>query len=259
MADLIRKATLQRGYDPRRFALMAYGGSGPVHAASYGADLGISEIIIPLNAPVHSAYGGALSDVRFSLRYSDPLTLPVEPSKLEGIYAPMERDGDKLLSDADIPGKDRRFERWVEARFRRQVHTVRVRVPNKIASVEAVNEVAKAFEAEYERLFGPGSALKDAGIELVDYGVDAVGVVSKPAPAKHANGGGSEPRTRRKAFCPVFGGMVDTPIYDGTKLKAGTSISGPAVIEHLGTTIVLHTGHRGRVDEFGNTRIALGH
>src|SRR6185295_10860199 len=56
MADLIRKTTLQRGHDPRRFALMAYGGSGPVHAASYGADLGMSEIIIPFHASVHSAY-----------------------------------------------------------------------------------------------------------------------------------------------------------------------------------------------------------
>ena len=83
MADLIRKTTLQRGHDPRAFALMAFGGSGPVHAASYGADLGMSEIIIPFNASVHSAFGSALSDVRFSLRYSDPLTLPVEPARLE--------------------------------------------------------------------------------------------------------------------------------------------------------------------------------
>ena len=93
MADLIRKTTLQRGYDPRRFAMMAYGGSGPVHAASYGGDLGVKTIIIPYHASVHSAYGGGLSDVRFSLRYSDPLTLPVAPEKLEGIYARMEEQG----------------------------------------------------------------------------------------------------------------------------------------------------------------------
>jgi N-methylhydantoinase A len=259
MADLIRKTTLQRGHDPRRFALMAYGGSGPVHAASYGADLGISEIIIPLNAPVHSAFGGALSDVRFSLRYSDPLTLPVEPAKLESIFMPMERDGDKLLADADIAPADRRFERWVEARFRRQVHTVRVRVANEIATAETVAQVAKDFEAEYERLFGVGSALKDAGIEMVDYGVDAVGIVRKPPATMHSSGGGAESHTSRKAFCPLVGGMIDTPIYEGTTLKANATISGPAVIEHPGTTIVLHTGHRARVDEFGNTRIASGH
>ena len=259
MADLIRKTTLQRGYDPRRFALMAYGGSGPVHAASYGADLGMSEIIIPFHASVHSAYGSALSDVRFSLRYSDPLTLPVEPRKLEEIYAPMERDGDKLLADADVAKGDRRFERWVEARYRRQVHSVRVRAPGRIDSVAAVKQIGEAFEAEYERLFGPGSALKDAGVELVNYGVDAIGIVAKPAAAKHTGGNGTAARVRRMAFCPIAGEMIDTPIYEGAALRAGTSISGPAVIEHPGTTIVLHTGHSARIDEFGNTRIASSH
>lgn len=258
MADLIRKTTLQRGHDPRAFALMAYGGSGPVHAASYGADLGISEIIVPFNASVHSAYGSALSDVRFSLRYSDPLTLPVEPAKLENLYAAMERSGAKLLADAEVGEGNRRFERWVEARYRRQVHTVRVRVPGKLDSAARVDEIAAAFEAEYERLFGPGSALKDAGIEMVDYGVDAIGIVAKPPAAKQPGGSSATPRLRRQAFCPVFNEMVETPVYEGASLPAGSVISGPAVIEHPGTTIVLHTGHTARIDEFGNTRIASG-
>jgi N-methylhydantoinase A len=259
MADLIRKTTLQRGYDPRAFALMAYGGSGPVHAASYGADLGMSEIIIPFNASVHSAYGSALSDVRFSLRYSDPLTLPVEPARLENLYTPMENSGDKLLIDADVAPGNRRFERWVEARYRRQVHTVRVRVPGRLDSVARVDEIATAFEAEYERLFGPGSALKDAGIEMVDYGVDAIGIVAKPSAAKQTGGNSTTHRLRRQAYCSIVNAMVDTPIYDGAGLPAGATISGPAMIEHPGTTIVLHTGHKARIDEFGNTRIASGH
>jgi N-methylhydantoinase A len=259
MADLIRKTTLQRGHDPRAFALMAYGGSGPVHAASYGADLGMSEIIIPFNASVHSAYGSAQSDVRFSLRYSDPLTLPVEPAKLESLYTPMEASGDKLLVDADVAPADRRFERWVEARYRRQVHTVRVRVPGRLDSVARVDEIAVAFEAEYERLFGPGSALKDAGIEMVDYGVDAIGIVQKPSAARQMGGSSTTPRLRRQAYCSVVNAMVDTPIYDGAGLPAGATVSGPAMIEHPGTTIVLHTGHKARIDEFGNTRIVSGH
>ncbi len=259
MADLIRKTTLQRGHDPRAFALMAYGGSGPVHAASYGADLGMSEIIIPFNASVHSAFGSAQSDVRFSLRYSDPLTLPVEPAKLESLYTPMETSGDKLLLDADVAPADRRFERWVEARYRRQVHTVRVRVPGRLDSVVHVDEIAVAFEAEYERLFGPGSALKDAGIEMVDYGVDAIGIVQKPSAARQTGGSSTTPRLRRQAYCSVVNAMVDTPIYDGALLPAGATVSGPAMIEHPGTTIVLHTGHKARIDEFGNTRIVSGH
>jgi N-methylhydantoinase A len=134
-----------------------------------------------------------------------------------------------------------------------------VRAPGRIDSVAAVKQIGEAFEAEYERLFGPGSALKDAGVELVNYGVDAIGIVAKPAAAKHTGGNGTAARVRRMAFCPIAGEMIDTPIYEGAALRSGTSISGPAVIEHPGTTIVLHTGHSARIDEFGNTRIASSH
>src|SRR6185437_15582585 len=153
------------------------------------------------------------------------------------LYAPMEKDGDKILAEADVTPENRRFERWVEARYRRQVHTVRVRVPSKLDSAAAVGNIGTAFEAEYERLFGPGSALKDAGIEMVDYGVDAIGVVAKPPAARQSGGSVAAPRLTRKAFCPMVNGLVDTPVYEGAGLAAGTSISGPAVIEHPGTTI----------------------
>jgi N-methylhydantoinase A len=236
---------------------MAYGGSGPVHAASYGSDLGVPEIIVPLLAPVHSAYGAALSDIRFSLRFSDPLTLPVQPAKLEAIYVPMEAQGDERLASADVDRKNRRFERWTEARYRRQVHTVRVPVPASIRTEDDVKAIGWAFEAEYERLFGPGSGLKDAGIEFVDYGVDAIGVVEKPQPPKPKAGKPGEPRLRRPTYCPLTNRMVDTPIWEGSALPPGSKLTGPAVIEHPGTTVVLHSGHTARIDEFGNTRITI--
>jgi N-methylhydantoinase A len=255
MADLIRKTTLQRGHDPRRFAMMAYGGSGPVHAASYGRDLDVPEIIVPLQAPVHAAYGAAISDIRFSLRFSDPLTLPIDAGKLEAIYTPMEAQGDERLATADVDHKNRRFERWTEARYRRQVHTVRVPVSASIRTEEDVTAIGTAFEAEYERLFGPGSGLKDAGIELVDYGVDAVGVVEKLRPVRPKPGQAGKPRLCRLTYCPNTDRMVDTPIWEGSALPPGSELSGPAVIEHTDTTIVLHRGHSARIDEFGNTRI----
>jgi N-methylhydantoinase A len=257
MADLIRKTTLQRGHDPRGFALMAYGGSGPVHAASYSSDLGVSEIIVPLHASVHSAYGAAVAEVRFSLRFSDPLTLPVVPERLEAIFRPMEARGGELLAAADVEPGERRFERWVEARFRRQVHTVRVPAAGLIASADDVQAIATAFEAEYERLFGAGSALKDAGIEMVDYGVDAIGAVEAPPVDGALPSGGKTvpPRLRRPAFCPFAGGMVDTAVYDGRELGAGWQVAGPAVIEQPGTTIVVHSAQMAGVDDFGNFRI----
>lgn len=256
MADLIRKVTLERGYDPRDFVMMAYGGSGPAHVGSYGADVGAGEIIIPYFATVHSAYGAALSDMHFSLRHSEPIVLPVDPHRLEGIYAAMEVRGAEALAAADVAPPRRVFRRWVEARFRRQVHHVRVAAPARFdeASLAALPAV---FEREYERLFGRGSALKDAGVELVNYGVEAIGVVDKPPLERASAGAGATPRTERPAWCPQRGAMVSTPIYDGPSLPAGTELEGPLVIEHPGTTIVALAGQRVRIDEWRHTRLML--
>jgi N-methylhydantoinase A len=254
MADLIRKTTLERGHDPRQFVMMAYGGSGPVHAASYGSDIGVREIIIPFHAPVHSAYGCNLSDVRFSLRASDPMVLPVPPEKLEAIFTAMEAQGAELLARADVAGAARRYERWIEARYRRQVHTVRIPAPAVVESDKAVAAIAAAFAAEYERLFGPGSALKDAGIECVNYGVDAVGIVTKPTAHRQVTSDASEPRLR-PVFCPIRSQMIETPVYDGRRLRESDTVIGPAIIEHPATTIVIHAGQHSRIDRFGNTRI----
>lgn len=256
MADLIRKSTLERGYDARDFVMMAYGGSGPAHAASYGAEVGVREIIVPYFATVHSAYGAAISDVRFSLAFSDPLTLPVAADRVESIYAEMEKRGKALLAEADVRPGQRRYERWVEARYRRQVHHVRIPVPTRF-DMEATQALARAFHEEYERLFGRGSGLRDAGIELVNYGVEAIGVVDKPATERAPSGKAPNPRAKRPTYCPRRRAMVETSIYDGPALPAGMVIAGPAVIEHPGTNIVVLDGQNARIDHFRHTHIAL--
>jgi len=255
MADLIRKTTLERGHDTRDFTMMAYGGAGPTHACSYGPDAGCSEIVIPAVATVHSAYGAAVTDIRFSLRYSDPVVLPVPPAHLEGIYATMEAEGGALLVEADVRDADRRYERWVEARYRRQVHTVRVPAPARIDAA-GIDAIADAFHREYERLFGIGTGLKGAGIELINYGVDAIGRVGRHPPERIAPAlGAPQVRVIRKAWCSVATMLVDTPVYDGPSLGAGAELAGPAVIEQPGTTVVLLTGQHARVDEFGHIHV----
>jgi N-methylhydantoinase A len=236
--------------------MMAYGGSGPAHAGSYGADVGAAEVIIPYFATVHSAYGAALSDMRFSLRHSEPIVLPVDPARLEGIYAAMEARGTEALAAADVPRERRVFRRWVEARFRRQVHHVRVEAPARFDE-SSLAALPATFEREYERLYGRGSALNDAGVELVNYGVEAIGIVDKPPVERAASGAGPVPRTERAAWCPHRRSMVTTPIYDGAFLPAGTELEGPLVIEHPGTTIVALAGQRVRIDEWRHTRLIL--
>lgn len=257
MADLIRKCTLERGHDPRNFVMMAYGGAGPVHAASYAAEAGVTKLLVPYFATVHSAYGAALSDIRFSLQFSEPIVLPNDAARIEAIFATMETKGAEALQRADVAQADRRYDRWVEARYRRQVHQLRIAAPSAIDG-PALARLAKAFEQEYERLFGPGSGLADAGIELINYGVDAVGVVGK-APWKEAAPGGSAAAiATRQTYCPRRQAMVPTPIYDGPSLPPGAEVEGPAVIEHPGTTIVILAGQSARIDAFRHTHIAIG-
>lgn len=254
MADLIRKSTIERGHNPSDFVMMAYGGAGPVHAASYGVEAGVAEIIVPFLATVHSAYGAARSDVRFSMTHSEPLVLPTPAERLERIYAAMEDASALQLDIADVPGPQRRFHRWVEARFRRQVHHVRVPVPAQLDDAK-VQGVARAFEREYERLFGRGTGLRDAGIELVNFGIDAVGVVEHPPEAVLAPGGSVVPLGERRVYCPRRRAMLPTPVYDGPALRPESVIAGPAVIEHPGTTIVVLDGQTARIDPYRHTHI----
>ncbi len=257
MADLIRKSTLERGYDPREFVMMAYGGAGPVHAASYGEQVGVAEVIVPFFATVHSAYGAALSDVRFSLQHSHPVVLPAEPVLVERIYAAMEADGARRLAEAEVPKGEQRFERWAEARYRRQVHHLRVPAPARVDEA-GLKKIAADFEAEYERLFGKGAALRDAGIELVNYGVDAVGVTPKRAARYGASAAAPRAAHERMTYCPRRNDMVATPVYDGPSLAPGAELAGPAIIEHPGTTIVVLAGQRARIDDYRHTHIIMG-
>jgi N-methylhydantoinase A len=256
MADLIRKSTIERGHNPADFVMMAYGGAGPVHAASYGVEAGVAEIIVPFHATVHSAYGAARSDVRFSMTHSEPLVLPAPAERLERIYATMEAASAAQLDAADVPQAQRRFHRWVEARFRRQVHHVRVPVPAGLDDAK-VQGVARAFEQEYERLFGRGTGLRDAGIELVNFGIDAVGVVEQPPESVRPPGAQPAPIGERPVYCPRRRAMLPTPIYDGLALQPENTIAGPAVIEHPGTTIVVLDGQTARIDQYRHTHILM--
>jgi N-methylhydantoinase A len=256
MADLIRKSTLERGHDPRDFVMMAYGGAGPVHAPSYAEEVGVRKIVVPFLATVHSAYGAAVSDVRFSLQHSHPLVLPQPPQAIEDLFATMEADGARRLVDADVPRARQRFERWVEARYRRQVHHLRIPAP-AVVDAAGLERIAADFEREYERLFGQGAAMRAGGIELVNYGVDAVGVVSKVARERGTESGSTTPRTERMTYCMKRQDMVATPIYDGVNLPVGATLVGPAIIEHPGTTIVVLTGQRATIDAHRHTHVEI--
>lgn len=260
MADLIHKVTVERGYDPRGFVLLAYGGMGPVHANSYARAAGIKRILVPASASVLSAVGAARSDILHTLSVSDLILLPADPERVRRHYRRMEAELGVMFERENIPSGRQHYSRWVEMRYRRQLHSIRVEVPPSVMQSDTLDELVAAFERRYASLYGPTAAYREAGIEIVAIGVDAWGEVDAP-PFDIVPSGEQDPayalKGRRRAYCMHRNSWVEAPVYDGSLLRAGTTMKGLALIEYPHTTVVVEYGTEANVDTFGNILMRL--
>ena len=255
MADLVRMETIGRGYDPREFALFAFGGAGPLHVGAYGVEIGAKPIVVPAHSSVFSAYGIAGSDLVTVHQTSDPMIAPFDPERLTAVFSRMEQ---ATLADLESKGLNRdaiTMYREVELRFRGQVHEVRVPVPAGDLGSTHVNEILLDFEQRYNRRYGRGAAYRKAGIEARTFLVRGVGRLLKPQ-QRPAPPGTSDPAAARTGERPVyfreFGGFAPTPVYRREMLMPGNIVPGPAIIEAIDTTVLLHPGQSARVDGWSN-------
>jgi N-methylhydantoinase A len=259
MADLIRKTTIERGYDPRTFVLFSYGGAGPVHAVSYGRDIGIRTIVVPPTATVYSAYGAAASDIQHSAQRSVRREASSHEDELNTILADLVAEASSVLEEQGIGPERIRVTYWADMRYERQLHDVRVRLRELPAS-GLLEVLRSAFESRYGELFGTGAALQSAKPLVLRLGIEAVGVVAKPK-LRPAPLQGEDPAAARvgsrEVFWPEVGRWVETPIFDGPVLAPGNKLQGPAIIEHPGTTVVVAHDTHAAVDGYGNTVITL--
>jgi N-methylhydantoinase A len=277
MADLVRKVTIERGYDPRDFVLYAYGGGGPTHVGAYARDLGVRQAVVSPYAAAFSALGIAASDLqRFYVKAEpmvasfargeptdavanvaggDPpsIVTPSDLARINAIYADLERQATTDLQRAGFGPEASLLVRTVELRFRRQTNELAIRVPPGPLGPGTLEAVLADFEAAYERVYGPGTAYKAAGIELASFRLTAIGRLPKPALPRYPLGA-ADPRGAQKGERPVyFGGRFQpTPLYDPDLLRAGQRLDGPAVVEGRATTIVIHPGQRARIDPYLN-------
>ena len=259
MADLIRKATIERGYDPREFVLMAYGGAGPAHCCAYAEEAGLDRVVVPFAATVYSAFGAAVAEVRMSRKRSAPLYLPADPSAVAEVYRGLEAEVGAALGRQGVPPTAMSLERWVEMRYRRQMHVIRVPVPPGDIDGTALDLVAADFEGLYARLYGASAAYREAGMEMITYGVDAAAKTHQPelpslppaGPDPSAAGKGI-----RLVVWDVRRGPEATPIYRGESLRPGNILPGPAIAEYAGTTLVLPAGWRAEVDRYRNVHLS---
>ncbi len=256
IADLIRNVTVERGLDPRDFALQSFGGSGGLFAAAYAQDLAIGRIVVPNTASVLCAFGMVASDVLHDYSVVHPMALPVEPSAVNVLLEPMADRARKQLAAEGFGAGQTALEWSVELRYRRQVHQVSTPLAGDLPVTDAMLERLQAdFEQAYERRYGPGSSYRGAGIELVAFRLKARGLMRRPNIEPVAIGG-SDPsgaeRGRRPILVSEDGAMRAVTVYDFEKLRPGNVVTGPTVIHSPVTTIVIHSNQIGRMDGLRN-------
>jgi N-methylhydantoinase A len=263
MADLVRQATVYRGYDPRDFVLVAFGGAGPVHAYSYGADLGVQKIVVPRTASILSAHGILLSDLVVTREQASSLICPagtdafsdhIHASDLNESFKSLQESAEAALKEQGVDIASIAFERYVDVRFRPQIFDMSVDVRTFPLSKKDVDELIEYFIQTYEARFGTGSAFRAAGIEISAFRIVARAGLRRAAPtASAAATGGAATQGSRRIYAD--GGWREAVVFAEGAIRPGFAFDGPAIVEFDDTTLVVGAGQRGEVDAHLNVTI----
>ena len=259
MSDLIRKATIETGNDPREFVLFAYGGACGAHCADLAMRLGIGRAIVPYGAAVFSALGIALSDIVYAHTLSAPVGLDDEEAARrvarESLDA-LARRAEADLAASGFATEDAAIRYSVEMRYRGQMNEISLDLPEGAAEPGLADRLRRAFESLYERRYGASAVRVSAGLEIVSFGVEATVAADMPAFADRPSPPAAPRPARRRRIHRRGADPLDAEIHDFATLGPGACIAGPAVIERDMTTIWVPPSALARIDRLGNIEIA---
>jgi N-methylhydantoinase A len=258
MINALKLVSVNRGYDPRDFTLVAFGGGGGMHAVALATELGMRRVVIPFAADVFSAWGMLMSDLRRD--YFVTRLARLEPESAQAIDGLLREVTDGALAQFEDEGVDAeqvRFLRYGKLRYENQEHSVEVALPDGPIDAAAVAEITDAFHASYEREY---TYRLDHRVEFVGTHVVAIAEVGKltPAPLPAATRSLDEARAGRRSIDFATEGIHESDVYTGELLEPGMRFQGPAIVEAKGSTIVIHPGNEVSIDDYGNVIIELG-
>ena len=248
MADGIRLMTVRRGVDPRRFALLSFGGAAGLHAVELARELDIARIIVPTTASVLSAWGMLTSDLRYELsRTHFESGARTTPEEVRAIFSDLEsRATERLRGWFDGPIA---IERAAEMRYGEQIFEIDVPLDGVDLNSPALNkDIEERFHRRHEQLYTYAS--RDQEVVFVNARVAAIGAVSLIEPARCAAQSTARclPRSRRRAY---FGAWRDIDVYALDDLRVGQTLGGPAIVEAETTTVVINEGDALSVNALG--------
>ena len=255
MAQAIRAISTERGFDLRDFTLIPFGGAGPLHACQIALDLGIPRVLVPTAPGATSALGLLMSDVKHDFvrsRVSDIADL--ELGVANDLFGEMVGGARKQLTAEGFAEGDTQLRYFLDMRYSGQGYEN----PVPVAALPLTRESLAASRRDFDAIHAQchGHAAPDQPVEVVNYRVQAIGVVPPVSAATIADADDGAERalagSRPAYFAAAGEGLVDVPVYQRERLRAGDRLAGPAIVEQYDSTTVVCPGQTAAVDRFGN-------
>jgi N-methylhydantoinase A len=254
MMGAIRLISVQRGYDPRDFVLVAFGGAGPLHANALARELGIPTVLIPPSPGIASALGMLMTDLKHDfVATRRQLFGNLGPGALLALFSDFEAQGEALLAGENIPPGQRATQRSLDLRYHGQSHELSVSVPPGVLTPQDLQRIEEQFHQDHARAYG--YAAREDAVELVNVRLTAMGISPKPRFKTLMQGNGDiqmAVKGERPVWFSEVAEFTSCPIVDRYRLRSGDVVHGPAIIEELDSTTVVHPDYDARIDQYGN-------
>ena len=258
MLNALKLISVRKGYDPREFSMVAFGGGGPLHASYLAAELGIKKVIVPVASAVFSAWGMLMTDLRsdFIQTYIKRLK-DTDAADINEMWAAIEKQNSEQYLKEGIEQKDILFTRYADLRYVGQEHTVKVAVPGGHWDESAINEIIKSFHEYHEKTYT--FKLEDAEVEIVNLHLTTIGSITRPEMKKldRTDTEQAEPVNSREVYFENQGWLM-TDVYNREHMKPDLRIKGPAIVEDHMSSILLYPAQELVVDPYGNLFIYTG-
>jgi N-methylhydantoinase A len=257
MIEAIRLISVARGYDPRDFALVAFGGAGPLHAVALARELHIPTVVVPRFPGVTSAFGALRVEVRHDfIQAVFQKESEFDPDRLNRIFAELEDRARKTLRGEGLAEAQMHFARFADVKYFPQNKYLTMPVPDGVLGHQEMRGVVQSYIERYLREFGYTIPTDIAEVEICSARLMASGSTRKAELPRVAGGGGTaEPRASRPVYFREAGGFVPAAVFDKAALGPGTSVAGPAILEQMDTSIVIPPGASAAVDPYLNVII----
>jgi N-methylhydantoinase A len=257
MEEAIKAVSSQRGYDIRDFTLVAFGGGGPMHAGKIVLDLGIPSLLIPFAPGVTSALGLLMSDVKHDYVRSKLAPLKgLDLSEINGLFSQLIEQAREELRAEGFNDTEMELETFVDLRYAGQGYELTVPSPSPPLKAEDLDLLRQRFDSQHEQAHGHKAETEP--VELVSLRLVSLGLVPQARLSPAAASGRKVEAARtgeRKIFFGQEHGLLDCQIYSRDLLEPGHAVSGPAVIEQMDTTTVIHPEQEAKVDSYRNMMV----